>query len=397
MKADFFAVKAATDDNYMPVFNRKQIAFTHGEGCTLFDTEGEAYTDFAAGIAVNSLGYNDPQLVAAISAQAAKLTHMSNLFYNDTQSALIAELVEGTDFDKVFLSNSGAEANECAIKLVRKYFYNKGACRPVILTALNSFHGRTLATATATGQTKYSHPFAPLPEGFRYVKYNDIAVLQEQAADPTVGAIMLETIQGEGGVIPATPEYMQAAEQLCRKYGLLLVIDEVQTGAGRTGKMFSYQHYGIKPDIITLAKGLGGGVPIGATLASASCANAFVPGDHGSTFGGNPLACAAARVVLQRLKGGLTEQAAVTGEYLRNALSSLVDGEKVLSVNGKGLMLGLRLHADIDIIKVIDKMLKSCYIIIGCGNNTLRFVPPLIISAPLIDNMIEALRLALAD
>ncbi|MCX4314184.1 MAG: aminotransferase class III-fold pyridoxal phosphate-dependent enzyme, partial [Clostridia bacterium] len=284
------------------------------------------------------------------------------------------ELLSGTIFERAFLCNSGAEANEGAIKLVRKHFYNKGENRPKIITAKGSFHGRTIATVTATGQEKYNKPFAPLPPGFTHVPYNDFSALKNEADEHTA-AIMLEVIQGESGVLPADYDYIVNAYALAKSRGILFVIDEVQTGMGRTGKMFGFEHYGIQPDIITLAKGLGGGVPIGAVLARGDAATAFAPGDHGTTFGGNPLACAAARVVVNRLKNGLLQEVAKKGEYLLGKLSKLKKFNFVRDVRGKGLLLGVNLTEKVQNAEIVGKMAANGVIILTAGNNTLRFAP----------------------
>ena len=383
-------IKKVDSQYYMPVFNRFDVAFVYGQGCKLYDTNNKEYIDFGSGIAVNCLGHNDPELIDAITTQAKKAIHLSNLYYSPVQAKCAQALLEDTDFDKVFFCNTGAEANEGAIKLVRKYFYNKGLNKPVIITAKNSFHGRTLATAAATGQPKYSQPYQPLPEKFVYVPYNDIEAFKN-SINNDVGAVMLEVIQGEGGVIPADYQYIKEIEAICKQNDILLIIDEVQTGMGRTGKMFGYEHYGIKPDIITLAKGLGAGVPIGAVLARGDCANAFGAGDHGSTFGGNPLACAAALVIIKRLKGGLIQQVQDIGEYFLAKLQTLKKLPAVKDVRGKGLLLGLELNSQVNSKQIIDFMLANCYIIIGCGSNALRFCPPLIIQKEQIDSMIECL------
>ncbi|HHW90613.1 MAG TPA: aspartate aminotransferase family protein [Clostridiales bacterium] len=385
----FEKIKQIDKQYYMPVFNRFDVCFTHGQGCKLYDIDGKEYIDFGAGIAVNCLGHNDAELVNAISEQAKNIIHLSNLYYSPIQAECAKELLKDTDFDKVFFCNSGAEANEGAIKLVRKYYYNKGQNKPVIITAKNSFHGRTLATAAATGQPKYSQSYKPLPEKFVHIPFNDINAFKD-AINDDVGAVMLEVIQGEGGIIPADYEYIQEIEALCKRSGILLIIDEVQTGMGRTGKMFGYEHYGITPDIITLAKGLGAGMPIGAVLARGECAEAFAPGDHGSTFGGNPLACAAALVVIKRLKNGLIDYVKQSGEYFWDKLQSLKKYPAVKQIRGKGLLLGLELNSDI-VKYIIDKMLANCYIIIGCGANSVRFCPPLIIQKNHIDGMVECL------
>lgn len=279
---------------YMGVFgNRTPASFQYGKGINLWDTEGKKYYDFLGGIAVNALGHSHPALVSAIKEQAEKLIHCSNLYYIENQAILAQKLAECSCADRVFFANSGAEANEGAIKLARKYF--KKLEKPEkyeIITLLKSFHGRTLTTATATGQEKYKKPYEPLTPGFKHVPINDFGAL-EAAIGPNTCAVMLEPIQGESGVNPLDATYMKQVKQLCEDNGLLLIFDEVQTGLGRTGKLFGYQHYNVEPDIFTLAKALGGGVPIGALLAKEYVAAAFEPGDHGSTFGGNPFACAA--------------------------------------------------------------------------------------------------------
>lgn len=387
---EFSKIKEIDKNGFMNVFNRQNICFTHGEKNKLYDTTGKEYTDFIAGIAVNSLGYNHPKLVEAISSQASKLIHISNLYYNEPQAQLVENLLDGTIFEKVFFANSGAEANEAAIKLVRKYYYNRGENKPVIITANNSFHGRTLATVTATGQEKYSLPYAPLPGGFKHVPFNDFEALRA-AISEDVGAVMLECIQGESGVTPATYDYLVNAYALCKSKGILFVVDEVQTGVGRTGKMYAYEHYGILPDIITLAKGLAGGVPIGALLARGDVAHSFTPGDHGSTFGGNPLACAAANVVLNELKNGLLDEISVKGDYLNAKLSRLKKHKFVKDVRGMGLLQGLELSKDLLGAEVVGKMAGQGILINCAGNNTLRFAPPYTITTDEIDEMAEKL------
>ncbi|HEY8423414.1 MAG TPA: aspartate aminotransferase family protein [Clostridia bacterium] len=390
-------VKKLDSQYYMSVFNRFNVCFTRGEGCKLFDLEGKEYIDFGAGIAVNALGHNDSELVNAVCEQAKKALHISNLFYSPVQAECAQELLKDSDFDKVFFCNSGAEANEGAIKLARKHFYNKGLFKPAIISAINSFHGRTLATLAATGQEKYSKPYHPLPEKFIHVPYNDIQALKNALSDD-VAAVMLEVIQGEGGVIPADYDYIREVDAICKQKGILLIIDEVQTGMGRTGKMFAYEHYGIKPDIITLGKGLAGGVPIGAVLARGECANAFEPGDHGSTFGGNPLACAAALTIIKRLKNGLIEHAKNMGEYLFEKLSAFKKYPAVKDVRGKGLLIGMELDSNVTNTKeILDKLISNCYIVISCGKNTLRFCPPLVIQKEHIDGMIDCLEKILKE
>ena len=360
---DFERIKEIEKDHCMKVFKRSNVCFERGEGCTLYDTAGHAYTDFFGGIAVNCLGYNDPDLVKAISEQAGKIIHSSNLYYNVPQAELIDRLTRDGMFTRAFLCNSGAEANE-----------------------------RTIATVTATGQEKYSAPFAPLPGGFKYVPFNDLDALRE-ATTPDVGAIMLECIQGESGVRPATYDYLVGAYAFAKQKGLLLILDEVQTGTGRTGKFFCFEHYGIQPDIVTLAKGLGGGVPIACCLARGDAAEVLGPGDHGSTFGGNPLACAAANVVVGKLQeGGLLERVAETGDYLADQLSSKLARHKfVLDIRGKGLLRGIQLDERVSVAAVAGKMLSLGVVIGTCGHNTLRIAPPYIITREEIDDVTDKL------
>lgn len=388
---DFNKIKELDSKNYMSTFNRYNICIDKGDGSKLYDTNGKEYIDFVGGIAVNCLGYNHPKLVKAISDQAAKLIHISNLFYTQEQVNLCEKLLSETIFTKMFLSNSGAEANEAAIKLVRKYFYNRNENKYKILTAKNSFHGRTLATLTATGQEKYSKPYAPLPPGFEYVPFNDFEALKN-ALTPDVAAVMLEPIQGESGVNSCAYDYLVNTYALCKSRGVLLILDEVQTGMGRTGKMFAFEHYGIQPDIITLAKGLGGGLPIGAVLARGDVANAFKAGDHGSTFGGNPLCCAAAYAVTSLLKEtDMIEQVALKGDYLMAKLSKLKKYKFVVEIRGKGLLVGLQLSDKIKGAEIVGKMAANGILVNCAGNNTLRFMPPYIITNEEIDEMVNKL------
>ncbi len=389
---DFEKIKETEKEHCMKVFRRSNVCFERGEGCTLYDTAGHAYTDFFGGIAVNCLGYNDPDLVRAIGEQAGRIIHTSNLYYNAPQAELIERLTDNGMFSRAFLCNSGAEANECAIKIVRKLASDTGSGKTTILTASESFHGRTLATVTATGQEKYSHPFAPLPGGFRYVPFNDLDALKN-ATTPDVGAIMLECIQGESGVRPATYDYLVGAYAFAKQKGILLILDEVQTGTGRTGKFYCFEHYGIQPDIVTLAKGLGGGVPIACCLARGEAAEVLGPGDHGSTFGGNPLACAAANVVVSKLtEGGLLERVAETGDYLGDQLSSKLARHKfVLDIRGKGLLRGVELDERISVASIAGKMLSLGVVIGTCGHNTLRIAPPYIITREEIDDVTDKL------
>ncbi|HOV70451.1 MAG TPA: aspartate aminotransferase family protein, partial [Clostridia bacterium] len=375
---------------YMNTFGpRFPVSFVRGEKTKLYSSEGREYTDFLAGIAVNSLGYAHPEFTERLCEQIKGVIHTSNYYYIENQAKLAQALVENSEFDRVFFANSGSEANEGAIKLIRKYHNGKNTGRFEIISAHNSFHGRTLAMVAATGQKKYQAPYLPLPAGFIQVDFNDFTAMKNAVTGRTA-AVFLEVIQGEGGVIEAEPEFLKQVEALCRENGLLLVIDEVQTGMGRTGKLFGYEHYGIHPDIITLAKALGNGVPIGAILAKESVC-AFEPGNHGTTFGGNPLACAAGLAVMDILKNeGLIEIAAETGKYFKSELEKLAAKHTAIKeIRGKGLMLGCELDVSIPGKEIVKEMLARGYIINCSGHNTLRFVPPLIITKTEIDSMLS--------
>ncbi|NPA54152.1 MAG: aspartate aminotransferase family protein [Aquificae bacterium] len=367
-------------------YARYPVSFVKGEGVYLYDEAGKKYIDMLAGIAVNTLGYNHPKLTKAICEQAQKIIHVSNLFYIQPQIEVAKILVENSSGDKVFFCNSGAEANEAAIKLARRYFYDKGENRYEIITFEGGFHGRTLATVKATAQPKYQEGFEPLPEGFKYAKINDIESIKSQITEKTA-AIMIEVIQGEGGVKPVKKDFLQELFSIAKEKEILFLVDEVQTGIGRTGKFFAYQHFGIEPDIITSAKGLGGGVPVGAVIAKEEIAKSFIPGTHGSTFGGNYLATVSAKVVLEEiLKEGFLEEVLEKGEYLKEKLKSLG-----LKPRGKGLMIGCPLPEEIKASDIANKSLEKGLVIGTAGENTLRFVPPLIIKKVEIDEAINIL------
>ena len=373
---------------FMPVFSRYQLVLSHGEGPYVFDTDGKKYIDFLAGIAVNVLGHGHPALVKAVCQQAGKLIHCSNLYYTEPQVQLIEKLAELSGMDKVFIANSGAEANEGAMKLARKYGKMISKDKFEIVTAEHSFNGRTLATLTATGQPKNQEGYEPLPGGFRYVAFNDKEALKAVVSAKTC-AVMIEPVQGEGGIHVPVDGYLQYARELCDKYGALLIFDEIQSGMGRTGNFLAGQTYGVKPDIITLAKGLAGGVPIGAFLASEKVAAAFAPGDHGSTFGGNPLACAAALAVLTTIEQeDLMKNAAELGDYLIDKCKSLqLKYPKLIkTVRGKGLMVGIELTRPGR--EVVDLCMDRGAIINCTAGNVLRFVPPLNIGRNHVDEVV---------
>lgn len=385
--------------HYLNCFGaRTPLCVEHGEGVWLFGSDGRRYLDMIGGIAVNVLGHAHPRLVWAIADQASKVIHCSNYYYNEPQTMLAVRLAGLTGLDRAFIANSGAEANEAAIKLARGYFHKKGQPRDQIITAQLSFHGRTLATAAATGQSKYSAPFAPLPPAFTHVLFNDADALRESVSGNTC-AVMLELIQGESGVRPVDPEYVRLARQLCDDSGARLIIDEIQTGMGRTGHFLASQSYQIKPDIVTLAKGLGGGVPIGAILSDEETATGFAPGDHGSTFGGNPLACAAALAVLDEYEeSGLVDAAAKRGEQLQSALRGLAGElpEIIREVRGAGLMIGIELSVP-RAVAVKTAMMDKGYLIGSVGDSVLRLLPPLILPEAVINPFITDLGNALKE
>jgi len=398
--------QAEFDEYVMKTYTRYPITLERGSGCRVWDTEGREYLDFVAGIATCTLGHAHPAMVEAVMKQIQTLHHVSNLYYTTAQGELAKWLVENSCADRAFFCNSGAEANEGAIKLARKYAHTvRGIANPVIITAHASFHGRTLATLTATGQPKYHKGFSPLVPGFEYVPYNDIAALEQAIADldqdqPRVAAILLEALQGEGGVRPGDRTYFQRIREICNERGILLICDEVQVGMGRSGKLWGFENLEIEPDIFTSAKGLGGGIPIGALLCKESC-NIFQPGDHASTFGGNPFACAVALAVCQTLESDhLLQNAQERGEQLRTGLQAIAQRypEKVADVRGWGLINGLEIQSEIDLTsaQVVQSGINQGVLMVPAGPKVVRFVPPLIVSAAEIDQALHAVDQAFA-
>lgn len=378
--------------------NRTPVCFSYGKGINLWDITGKKYFDFLGGIAVSAVGHSHPKVVNAITEQAEKFIHCSNLYYIETQAKLAKVLVENSCADKVFFANSGAEANEGAIKLARIYFKKKGFPEKFeIITLDKSFHGRTLATIAATGQEKYQKPFSPMTPRFLQVPINDLEAL-EKSINSSTCAVMIEPIQGESGVNLATVEYMKGVRDICDKKGILLIFDEIQSGLGRTGKLFSYEHLGIEPDIFTLAKALGGGFPIGALCAKDHVASAFEPGEHGSTFGGNPLACAAGLAVMDiMLNENLSLNSEKMGNYLIEKLSVFAKKYSFINeVRGKGLMIGIQLSID-EAVSIKDKFFEKGYLVGAVGKNIIRLLPPLIITKQDIDDMLEVLDTILSD
>jgi acetylornithine/N-succinyldiaminopimelate aminotransferase len=383
----------------MSTYGRFPLALARGQGCRVWDTEGREYLDFVAGIATCTLGHAHPALVAAVTEQIQTLHHVSNLYYIPQQGQLAQWLVEHSCADRVFFCNSGAEANEGAIKLTRKYAHTVlNIENPVILTAHASFHGRTLATVTATGQPKYQQGFSPLVPGFHYVPYNDITALEAAIADldrdqRQVAGILLEPLQGEGGVRPGDLAYFRGVRDLCDRTGILLILDEVQVGMGRTGKLWGYENLGIEPDIFTSAKGLGGGIPIGALLSKSFC-DVFKPGDHASTFGGNPFATGVALAVCQTLeRENLLQNVIERGEQLRAGLTAIAAQfpQSIAQVRGWGLINGVELQAEagFSAIDVVKAAMQDGVLLVPAGPNVVRFVPPLVVSALEIQTALE--------
>jgi acetylornithine/N-succinyldiaminopimelate aminotransferase len=390
--------KALADAHTMPTYRRKQVSFVEGRGMNLYDSEGREYLDFVAGIAVCALGHAHPRVSEAVAAQAGRLMHTSNLYYTEPMSRLASELCRllGWADGRVFFANSGAEANECAIKLVRKWARGGTPGRYETLAALGSFHGRTFETLAATGQPAKWEPFSPLPPGFVHVPYNDAAALEAAVTDQTA-AILLEPILGEGGVVVPDDDYLPAVRKICEGSGLAMVLDEVQTGLGRTGEWFAFQANGAEPDVITLAKALGNGLPIGACIARGEMAEAFEPGDHATTMGGGPVVCAAALAVLQVIEeDDLVANAARVGRYLHDGLVKLASGHDLAAeVRGRGLLLALQLTAEAA-GRVTELSQESGLLVNDVNPSTLRLTPALIVNEADCDRALEILDRALA-
>ncbi len=381
-----------TDQSIFQTYNRYPVALTKGKGARVWDARGKEYLDFLSGIAVCNLGHCHPAITQAAQEQLEKLVHVSNFFYTAPQADLSDMLSAHSFADRIFFCNSGAEANEAALKLARKYAYNRsGGKRFEIITMEYSFHGRTFATLTATGQEKMHKGFAPLLPGFRYVPFNDINALK-QSVDDSVCAVMIEPIQGEGGVNLPDQQYLQEVRALCDSEDILLIFDEVQVGMGRTGKLFAYEHYGVEPDIMTLAKALAGGLPAGAMLAGSKVAAGFTPGSHASTFGGNPVVMAAGVAVMNELiNGGVLENCRTMSDYFFEKLAALQQRypEIIKEVRGKGLIVGMELHLDGK--EIVEQCLDNGLIINCTRDRVLRFLPPLIVGEKEIDACVAVL------
>lgn len=385
-----------TADHVMNTYGRFPIAIVRGEGRRVWDANGRVYLDFTSGLAVCNLGHCHPKVVAAIRAQAGTLMHISNLYHIGPQAELAALLTKNSFADKVFFCNSGAEANEAAIKLARKYFSVKGSGRHQIITMEKSFHGRTLAALAATGQGKYQQGFEPLLEKFVYVPFNDAAAVRNAISSSTA-AVMVEPIQGEGGVNVPSESYLKEIKAVCKEAGALLMYDEVQVGVGRTGRLFAYEHSGVAPDIMTLAKGLAGGAAIGAMCATDEVAQAFTPGTHASTFGGNPLATAAGIAAIKTIiEDCVLDNCVRMGEYLRAQLEGLKkDFPFVKEVRGKGLILAAELSGEIKGADIVRACLEAGLLINCIGDRTLRFIPALTVTSADVDEMMGTLKAVL--
>ncbi len=383
---------------YSPVFGKRlPVSFVKGEDVFLIDNEGKRYTDFLSGIAVNCFGYSDDGLKKALCDTVNSLIHTSNYFYNETQAKLAQRLCEATGYDNIFLGNSGAEAIEGALKLARKFHFVAENPRAEVVTMQGSFHGRTLATLAATGQEKFHIPYEPLMPSFTHVPPNDIAALEAAVSEKTA-AVLIEPIMGEGGVIPMTSEYYKAVRRVCDKHGALMIADEIQTGMGRTGALLASPALGAIPDIVVLAKSLGAGVPIGAFLARGKAANAFAAGDHGSTFGGNYLACAAAYYVTNKLLDtDILAHVKEMGAYFKEQLLALKDAcTTIAEVRGNGLILGLDLDKSVSALEMKKKLLSAGFVSATAGANVLRFLPPYVIQKAHIDSLTDTLKKLLA-
>ncbi len=385
-----------SSSNVMETYARLPVAFASGEGAVLVDTQGRQYLDAVAGVAVCGLGHAHPAVTEAVCDQAGRLVHTSNLYGIPLQEEVAAELARISGLERVFFANSGAEANEAAIKLARRFGHEKGIERPEIVVMQGSFHGRTLATLTATGNRKVQAGFEPLLPGFKRVPYDDLEAVERVGSESTV-AVLVEPIQGEGGVVVPDPGYLAGLRRICDERGWLLMLDEVQTGMGRTGAWMAFQHSGIRPDVVTLAKALGNGVPVGAALATAEAAAVLGPGSHATTFGGNPLAMAAARAVIGTIEAeGLVERAAETGEYLMDRLRETVGARpEAREIRGRGLMIGIEMEADLS--ELVPRALEHGLLINVTAGTVIRLLPPLVLTREQADRIVEGLSYLLGE
>ena len=391
----FEELKAIDHQYTMQTYGRFDVALDHGKGATLYGLEGEVYTDFASGIGVASLGYGHPAWVKAVSEQAQKLQHASNLFYTEPYAKVAEKLCKRTGMASVFFANGGGEANEGMIKLARKYSFDKyGKGRATIVTLKNSFHGRTITTLMATGQDVFHNYFFPFTEGFRYAPANDLAALEDQGGD--VCAVMMELVQGEGGVLPLDKDYVQAVAKLCAERDWLLLIDEVQSGVGRTGSLFAFQQYGVLPDVVSFAKGIAGGLPMSGIMANGKCRTVLTPGTHATTFGGNPVCAAAACAVQEILTDQVLEQVQEKGAYLRSRIEAM-GSPAVSGTRGLGLMIGVTLNEGYVNSELAAKLVEAGLLVLTAGQNVLRLLPPLTIRQEELDQGLEIMRSVLCS
>ena len=382
-------IKQLDSDYIAQTYGRFNLALSHGKGCQVWDFEGNEYLDFTSGIGVNSLGWADEDWLKAVVHQASSLAHTSNLFFTEPSSRLAKKLAEASGLKRVFFANSGAEANEGAIKAARKYSHDKyGKDRATVLTLVNSFHGRTISTLSATGQEVFHQHFFPFTKGFDHTPANELRALETRLGQKDVCALILEVVQGEGGVCSLDHEYLQGVQALCHQYDVLLIIDEVQTGIGRTGTMFAYQQFGLTPDIITLAKGLGGGLPIGAFVLGEKVQDTLGKSDHGSTFGANPVSCAGANAVLAKIDDAFLAEVKRKGKKLQKALAAL---PKVKSVSGLGLMIGVEFEEGTKAADIVAKCIEKGVLFLT-AKTKLRLLPPLIINDEQIEKGIAVLK-----
>lgn len=385
------------DKNFIHTYNRFQVVLEKGDGVYLYDTDGKKYLDFGAGIAVFAFGYNNKEFNDAIKEQIDNIIHTSNLFYNIPASLAADKIIKATGFDKVFFTNSGAEAIEGALKLAKRYAYNKKGKGEYEIIAMNhSFHGRTIGALSVTGNDHYREPFLPLMDGVKFAEFNNIDSVKELVSDKTC-AIIMETVQGEGGIYPATEEFIKGVREICDKNDIVMISDEIQCGMGRTGKLYAFENYGVKPDVFTTAKALGCGVPVGAFVANKKVSDALKPGDHGTTYGGNPLACAAVSKVYDMFnESNILDHVKEISLYLESELDKIVkECTYIKERRGMGLMQGLVIDENRPVGEIVKRAMDNGLIVLSAGGNVLRMVPPLIISKENIDEMTDKLRRSL--
>ena len=390
---------STAEEHLIHTYNRYQIAFDHGDGVYLYDNDGREYLDFCAGIAVFALGYNNKKYNDALKAQIDKIIHTSNYYYSKPLAEASSLLTKASGMNKAFFTNSGTEAIEGALKIAKKYGYLKdGKNDHEVIAMEHSFHGRSMGALSVTGNSKYREAFGPLIPGIKFATYNDLESVKALVNDKT-SAIIMETVQGEGGIYPAKPEFIEGVRKLCDEHDMLLILDEIQCGMGRTGTMFAYEQYGIKPDVVTVAKAVGCGVPLGAFLCGPKAMDVLVPGDHGSTYGGNPLACAACVNVLEQFKElDILTHVKEIGAYLYDSLENLKGQYScIVDHRGMGLIQGLEFSADVKVADVVKKAHENGLVLISAGNNTVRFIPPLVIEKEHVDKMIEKIDAILSE